>query len=141
MAVDASLIGLKHQASLRVDEPLTVPGVADRFASFADMPPVFATACLVGFIEATCIEALAPYLEAGEGSVGTHVDISHVAATPVGMNVTADVELIRVEGRALHFRVSARDEKDLIGEGEHRRAVIDRARFTARANAKRRVGA
>ena len=137
MAVDASVIGLKHKANLLIDESLTVPRVSDRFKSFGDMPPVFATAFLVGFIEATCIEALAPWLDEGQGTVGTHVDVSHIAATPAGMIVTAEVELIGVEGRALHFRVSARDERDLIGEGEHKRAIIDRDRFMARVNARR----
>ena len=137
MALDASVIGLKHQASLLIDESLTVPHVSDRFKSFEDMPPVFATAFLVGFIEATCIEALAPWLDEGQGSVGTYVDVSHIAATPIGMTVTAEVELIGVEGRALHFRVSARDEGGLIGEGEHDRAIIDRERFMARVNARR----
>jgi fluoroacetyl-CoA thioesterase len=136
MAVDASVIGLKHKASLRIDESLTVPHVSDRFKSFEGMPPVFATAFLVAFIEATCIEALAPWLDAGEGSVGTWVDVSHVAATPVGMTVTAEVELIHVEGRSLHFRVTASDEGGLIGEGEHKRAIIDRERFIARVNSK-----
>jgi fluoroacetyl-CoA thioesterase len=136
MPVDASLVGLCHSATLLVDESLTVPEVSRHFAGFRDMPPVFATAFLVGFIEATCIEALAPWLDAGQGSVGTYVDISHVAATPAGMIVTAEVELIGVEGRSLHFRVSARDERDLIGEGEHRRAIIDRGRFIAKVQEK-----
>lgn len=136
MGLDPSLIGLTHEATLRIDESLTVPRVSDRLEAFQDMPPVFATAFLVGFIEATCIEALAPYLDEGQGTVGTHVDVSHIAATPVGMTVTARVELIALEGRSLRFRVSVRDDRDLIGEGEHARAVIDRERFLARVNGK-----
>ena len=136
MGVDASLVGLRHKAALLVDEGLTVPGVSPHFAGFRDMPPVFATAFLVGFIEATCIEALQPHLAEGEATVGIHVDVSHVAVTPVGMTVTAEVELVEVDGRTLSFRVSARDERDLIGEGVHRRALIDRDRFLARMQAK-----
>ncbi len=136
MGVDASLVGLRHNATQRVDESLTVPQVSDHFAGFRDMPPVFATAYLVGFIEATCIEALQPWLAEGQGTVGIHVDVSHIAATPVGMTVTAEVELIEVAGRSLGFRVSVRDEVDLICEGEYRRALIERERFMARVNGK-----
>ncbi len=128
--------GLRHVETLRVDESLTVPSVSSAFASFADMPPVLATAFLVGFVEWTCIEALRPYLDEGERTVGTHVDVSHVAATPVGMIATAEVELIAVEGRKLRFRVSCQDEEGLIGEGFHERAVIDFAKFMARLSAK-----
>ena len=128
--------GLRHAATLTVDDGLTVPRVSPAFAGFTNMPPVFATAFMVGFIEATCIEALRPYLGEGEGTVGTHVDVSHTAATPVGMRVTAEVELVEVQGRKLRFRVACRDEVDLIGEGFHERALIDRARFVARVAAK-----
>ncbi len=122
--------------SLRVDHTLTVPAVSQAFTGFSDMPPVFATAFMVGFIEWTCIEALRPFLEPHERTVGTHVDVSHSAATPVGMTVTAEVELIAVEGRTLRFKVSCRDEAGLIGEGFHDRAVIDAAKFMARVSAK-----
>lgn len=77
---------------------------------------------------------LRPYLQAGQHTVGTHVDVSHIAATPVGMRVTAEVELIGVEGKALHFKLACRDESGLIGEGTHRRAIIDVARFMQRLN-------
>ena len=73
---------------------------------------------------------------ASQGSVGTHVDISHVAATPAGMTVTATVELIEAEGRSLHFKVSCHDDAGLIGEGTHRRAIIDTERFSQRLEAK-----
>jgi fluoroacetyl-CoA thioesterase len=125
--------GLRHVETLRVDQSFTVPSVSPSFASFADMPPVLATAFMVGFIEWTCIEALRPYLDEGERTVGTHVDISHVAATPIGMTATAEVELIAVEGRKLRFRVSCRDEDGPIGEGFHER---DFAKFMERLSAK-----
>ena len=122
--------------TLKVDESLIVPAVSEHFTGFADMPPVFATAFMVGFIEWACIEAIRPHLEPGEHTVGTHVNVSHMAATPVGMNVTAFVELIAAEGRKLVFRVTCRDEKDIIGEGTHERAIVDIARFATRVAAK-----
>lgn len=130
--------GLTHHESLTVTEALTVPAMSQAFTGFVDMPPVFATAFMVGFIEWTCIEALRPYLTDGQKTVGTHVDVSHVAATPVGMSVTADVELVEVEGRKLRFRVACRDEGGPIGEGFHERVIIDHKRFLARVGAKRR---
>lgn len=110
---DVLKAGLRHSETLRVEASLTVPSVSPKFASFVDIPPVFATAYLVGFVEWVAVEALRPYLEEGESTVGTHVDISHVAATPVGMAVTGEVELIAREGRKLRFRVSCRDEAGL----------------------------
>lgn len=130
-----ALAGLTHRATIEVTPELTVP----RLPAFglADMPPVFATAYMVAFIETTCIAALKPHLAAGQHSVGTHIDVSHLAATPVGMRVTAEVELVFVEGRKLRFKVRCRDDQDLIGEGFHERFVIDVAKFMARLDAKR----
>ncbi|MDW6025116.1 thioesterase family protein [Mesorhizobium sp. BAC0120] len=128
--------GLRHTLSLRIDESLTVPQVSSAFAGFEEMPPVFATAFMVGFIEWACIEALRPFLDLNERTVGTHVDVSHVAATPVGMTATAEIELIAVEGRKLRFKVRCSDEAGLIGEGFHERAVIDRGKFMQRLSEK-----
>lgn len=128
--------GLSHSETMRVEARHTVPAVAPDWPGFADMPPVLATAMMVGFMEQTCITALRPYLQAGQHSVGTHVDMSHVAATPAGMTVTAVVELVGIEGRALTFRVSCRDDAGPIGEGTHRRAVIDVERFMGRLASK-----
>src|SRR5262245_20000128 len=127
--------GIRHTQTLRVDQSLTVPAVSPAFP-FDDMPPVFATAFMVGFIEWACIDALRPYLDAKERTVCTHVDVSHVAATPVGLTVTAEVELVSVEGRKLRFKVACRDDKGPIGDGFHERAVIDLARFMERVAAK-----
>ena len=127
--------GIRHTQTLRVDWSLTVPAVSPAFP-FDDMPPVFATAFMVGFIEWACIEALRPYLDASERTVGTHVDVSHIAATPVGLTVTAEVELTSVEGRKLRFKVACRDDKGPIGDGFHERAVIDLARFMERVAVK-----
>ena len=129
-------VGLRHRQSVAVNAGLTVPNVSTAFGSFTDMPPVFATAFLVGFVEATCIEALRPHLPEGLRTVGIHVDLSHTAATPIGMTVTAEVELVAAEGRRLRFKVACRDDKETIGEGFHDRAIIDAAKFLARVEAK-----
>jgi len=121
--------GLIHSESLTVAERHTVPHVATDWPGFTDMPPVLATAMMIGFVEQTCIQALRPYLAPGQHTVGTHVDISHVAATPVGMTITATIELLKVNGRMLEFRVSCHDEAGLIGEGNHQRAIIGVERF------------
>jgi fluoroacetyl-CoA thioesterase len=127
--------GLRHTQTVTVDHSLTVPAVSPAFA-FGDMPPVFATAFMVGFIEWACIEALRPFLDPNERTVGIHVDVSHVAATPVGLTATADVELVSVDGRKLRFKVACSDDRGPIGEGFHERAVIDLEKFMARVSAK-----
>ncbi len=128
--------GIRHRKALVITEELTVPRVSQAFGNFADMPPVFATALMVGFVESACLDALAPHLAPGQKTVGTHINMSHAAATPVGMTVTADVELVAVEGRKLFFRVICRDDADVIGEGTHERFIIDEARFRDRLAAK-----
>ena len=121
---------------MTVDDTLTVPHLASGIGNLSDMPPVFATAYLVALIEATCIEALQPCLAANQRTVGIHIDASHTAATPVGMQVTAHVELVSVEGRRLRFKVECRDEIETIGAGMHDRAIIDAPKFLARMTAK-----
>ena len=94
------------------------------------MPEVFATGYLVGFLEWACIKALNPHIDwPREQSLGTHININHIAATPPGFEVTAKVRLIDVDGRKLLFEVEAHDGVDLISKGEHGRVVIDRERF------------
>ncbi|MGH6880024.1 MAG: thioesterase family protein [Hypericibacter sp.] len=131
-------IGLRHRESVTVDASLTVPKVSPAFPHFHDMPPVFATAFMVGFVEETCVAALEPHLEPGQRTVGTRVDLSHEAATPIGMTVTVDIELVEVDGKRLRFKVEARDDKDVIGRGHHERFVIDEAKFMARLETKTR---
>ena len=133
---DRLVVGTVHRLQPRVDERLTVPALSGAFAGFTEMPPVFATAFMVGFIEWACVELLRPALPAEFRTVGTHIDVSHVAATPVRMTVTADVELISVEGRKLGFLVRCTDETGLIGEGRHERVIIDAAKFLKRVQAK-----
>jgi fluoroacetyl-CoA thioesterase len=125
-------LGIAKSLQIRVDERFAVPALAAAFTGFHDMPPVFATAFMVGFIEWACIEALADHLGPGQKTVGTHIDVSHIKATPVGMTVTAQVELIAVTGRSLQFRVSCSDEAGLIGDGFHQRTVIEQTKFMAR---------
>jgi fluoroacetyl-CoA thioesterase len=104
------------------------------------MPDVFATGFLVGFLEWACIKAINPYLDwPQEQSLGTHINVSHEAATPAGLEVTAKVKLIAVEGKKLRFEVEAHDGVDLISKGLHERYVINRQKFDERINAKARA--
>lgn len=128
--------GLRHSASMIVRPIHTVPEVDDAWPGFRDMPPVFATAMMVGFIEQTCIEALRPFLRRDQLTVGTRVDVTHVSATPVGCSVTADVEFTGQEGKTFSFRVTCRDSNGLVGEGRHERTLVSRDRFMGRVQAK-----
>jgi fluoroacetyl-CoA thioesterase len=96
------------------------------------MPRVLATGYMVGLFEWTCIELIKPHLDPGEGSLGTHVNFSHVAATPPGFDVVIEATLTAVDGRSLTFEVRGRDDLDLIGEGVHRRAVVSWDRFNGK---------
>jgi predicted thioesterase len=84
---------------------------------------------MVGLMEKTCLESVLPYLEPGQDTVGTRVDVSHCKATPVGMKVRCESELVEIDRRRLVFRVAAYDEQGLIGEGTHERFIIDEERF------------
>jgi fluoroacetyl-CoA thioesterase len=129
-------VGLHHAQTITVDASLTVPSLPAALGDASEMPPVLATACMVAFTEMTCLAALKPYLAPHQRTVGIHVDMSHAAATPIGMQVTAAVELIAVEGRRLRFKVECRDEVEVIGKGFHERAIIDAPKFLARLEAK-----
>ena len=121
--------GLAGTFQYRVPPEKTVPHVYPESAIFRAMPPVFATAYMVGLLEWACMEAMQPHLDAGEQSVGTGIAVTHSAATPPGFTVTVDVTLTRVEGRRLAFSVRAHDGVEVIGEGTHDRFVIERSRF------------
>jgi fluoroacetyl-CoA thioesterase len=129
--------GLRHTETIRVTEALAVPAQAQLFDPLTEMPPVFATAQMIAFVEWACVHALTPYLAPNQRSVGTRVDMTHTAATPIGMLVSAEVELLDIDGRRLRFRAICRDEMETIGEGFHERTVIDHARFTERLRGKR----
>ena len=97
---------------------------------------VLATPVMIGLIEEAALAAVEEALPAGMQSLGTHLDVSHIAATPIGMSVTARAELVSVDGRKLAFKVEARDEKELIGSGTHTRVVVTEDRFVARVGEK-----
>src|SRR5437762_12479682 len=129
--------GLRHTERITVGKALAVPAQAQLFDPSTEMPPVFATAQMIAFVEWTCVHALAPYLAPDQRTVGTRVEMTHIAATPVGMVVTAEVELVEIDGRRFRFQATCRDEVETIGEGFHERMVIDHARFMERLGRKR----
>jgi fluoroacetyl-CoA thioesterase len=100
------------------------------------MPAVFATGYMVGLFEWCCTELLAQHLDDGEGSLGVVVNFTHDAATPPGMIVTVDCEIIEVDGKRVKFTVIGHDGVDKIGGGAHERFVINRAKFDERVAAK-----
>lgn len=128
---DSLVPGIEHELRFVVPSTKTVPHLYPESEEFAGMPEVFATGFMVGFVEWACIRAIGPHLDPGEVSLGVHVDLSHDAATPPGMEVVARVRLEAVEGRALTFSVEADDARERICAGTHRRFVVDRGRFDA----------
>jgi fluoroacetyl-CoA thioesterase len=124
--------GLTHRFTYRVPQNKTVPHLYPEVADFQAMPAVFATGFMVGLMEWTCMQLLAPHLDPGEGSVGVHIDVSHTAATPPGLTVTVEVECAAVEGARVAFKVKAHDGVDPIGEGRHQRYVVAWDKFNAR---------
>ena len=137
MTLEDLKLGLRHTETITVGEALAVPAQAQLFDPSTEMPPVFATAQMIAFVEWTCVHALAPYLSPAQRTVGIRVEMSHIAATPVGMVVTAEVELIKIDGRRFRFRARCRDEMEMIGEGFHERMIVDDARFMERLARKR----
>ena len=130
--------GICYEHRFVIPASKTVPALYPESPEFLAMPDVFATGYLVGFLEWACIMAIKPHLDwPQEQSLGTHINVSHEAATPPGLEVTATVELVAVEGRKLTFKVSAHDGVDLISQGIHERFVIDRARFDGKIGKKR----
>jgi fluoroacetyl-CoA thioesterase len=124
--------GLTHRFRYTVPENKTAPHTYPESPEIAAMPKVFATGFMVVLMEWTCIQLMAPHMEPGEGSVGTHIDVSHIAATPPGLNVTVDVECLAVEGKKCVFRVRAHDGIEVIGEGRHERFVVAWDKFKTR---------
>jgi fluoroacetyl-CoA thioesterase len=97
---------------------------------------VLATPHLIGWLERTARDAIFPLLDKGDDTVGAHVNVYHLAATPIGMNVTFRAEVTSVEDRRINFKVEAFDEKEKIAEGTHQRAIVSVARFATRVQAK-----
>ena len=122
--------GLTGTAELLVGEHHTAPRVG------SGRIRVLATPVMINLIEAAALAAVEQSLPEDHQSLGTLLHVTHVAATPVGMRVRATAEVVRVEGRTIHFRVKAEDEHELIGEGTHERVVVNLQRFDARVQAK-----
>ena len=130
--------GIRYEHRFVVPASKTVPALYAEAEEFLVMPEVFATGFLVGLLEWACIRAINPHLDwPREQTVGTHIDVSHSAATPPGMEVVASVELLSVEGKKLVFGVRAHDGVDVISEGQHERYVIIKERFDAKIEAKK----
>jgi predicted thioesterase len=130
MSVDRILPGLRGSSSLIVGDEHTAPSIG------SGKVRVLATPVMINLIEAAALAAVEHLLQAGYQSLGTHLDVRHIAATPVGMRVTAYAEVVRTEGRTVHFRVEARDERELIGDGSHERVVVNVAKFDQRVQRK-----
>ena len=121
--------GLRYCVTCSVAERTTAPHTYPDVPVTAAMPEVFATGFMIILMERACTALLAKPLGAGEGSVGVHIDVSHIAATPVGMTVTAEAECVQVVDRGVSFKVRAHDGLDPIGEGRHERFVVDWDKF------------
>jgi len=130
--------GISYEHKFTVSHSKTVPALYPESEEFMAMPAVFATGFLVGFLEWACIKAINPHIDwPQEQTVGTYIDVSHEAATPPGLEITATVELIAVEGKKLIFSVEAHDGIDVISKGRHERFVINKEKFDAKVLAKR----
>ena len=123
-------IGLKGKAELVVGEEHTAPKVG------SGRVHVLATPVMINLIEAAALAAVEHLLPPGQQSLGTHLDVRHYAATPVGMRMSAEAELVKIDGRLLTFRVSAADAVELIGDGTHERVVVTLERFDQRVQKK-----
>ena len=98
--------------------------------------PVYATPRMIGMMEYTAWASVEPYMEEGKGTVGTHLDVSHVSASPIGAHIRIESELIEIDRRRLVFRVRAFDDAGLIGEGTHERFIVDNEKFMERTASK-----
>jgi fluoroacetyl-CoA thioesterase len=128
--------GLTHLFAYTVPVAKTVPHLYSESPELSVMPEVFATGFMVGLMEWTCVQLLAPHLDPGEGSLGVHIDMSHKAATPVGFTVTVEAECIEVKGPRAKFSVRAHDGIDEIGSGTHERFIVTWDRFNKSVAAK-----
>ena len=123
--------GAKGSFSLSV----TPDHLANRFKD-ATLPPVLATPVMIMVMENAALNAIKPYLDAGESALGTCVDVRHLAATPAGRRVTGEAEVTKVAGRRIEFRIRATDGTEEIGIGTHERMLIDLEKFSERMKAK-----
>lgn len=128
-------IGLKGHASIVVGEEQTAPRVG------SGRVRVLATPVMINMMEAAALDAIENLLPAGHQSLGTHLDVGHYAATPVGMTLRANAEVTKIDGRNVTFRVEAFDDRERIGDGAHTRVVVNVERFDARIQKKLKGGA
>jgi fluoroacetyl-CoA thioesterase len=126
--------GMTGTAELVVGEQHTAPRIG------SGRIRVLATPVMINLIEAAALAAVEQSLPEEHQSLGTRLNVSHIAATPVGMRVRATAEVVKVEGRTIHFRVRAEDERELIGEGTHERVVVNLERFDKRVQEKANRG-
>jgi fluoroacetyl-CoA thioesterase len=126
-------VGARGTYSLTV----TPAHLANQFKDAA-LPRVFATPMMVTAMENAALNAVRDYLDPGESAVGTLVNVRHIAATPAGHRIMAEAEVTKVDGRRIEFKVSARDEIELIGDGTHERMVVDMNRLDQRLKTKAR---
>jgi fluoroacetyl-CoA thioesterase len=134
---DSLKAGLTFQLKFKVPENKTVPYLFPESPEFQVMPRVFATGFMVGLVEWACIRAVNPHLDwPKEQTVGSGVNLTHSAATPIGLTVTVNIKLEKVEGRKLIFSISANDGVDEISTGMHERYVIDAGRFNDKVSKK-----
>ena len=138
---DSLKIGIQYTHQFVVPQSKTVPALYPEADEFIVMPEVFATGFLVGLLEWACIKLVNPHLDwPQEQTVGTHINVSHQAATPPSLTVTTTVTLIAIEGRKLTFSVEAHDGVELISKGTHERFIINREKFDAKlANKKAKL--
>jgi fluoroacetyl-CoA thioesterase len=130
MREEKIVAGLRGSASLVVGDEHTAPSIG------SGKVRVLATPVMINLIEAAALAAVEHLLPAGYQSLGTRLDVRHLAATPVGMRVTASAEVLRVDGRTVNFKVDARDERELIGDGTHERVVVNVSKFDQRVQRK-----
>jgi fluoroacetyl-CoA thioesterase len=102
------------------------------------LPQVLATPVMILMMENAALNAIRPFLDSGESAVGTAIDVRHLAATPLGHDVRAEAEVVKVDGKRIEFKVSAHDEIEEIGRGTHQRSVIDLRSFNERLAGKSR---
>ena len=123
-------VGVKGSSTVIVDEGNTALAIGSGTLR------VFATPAMIALVESTASRSVAPFLDEGSSTVGTHLDVAHTSATPVGMEVVCETELIEVDRRRLVFSVIVRDAAGEIGSGTHERFIVDNAKFMSKAESK-----
>jgi fluoroacetyl-CoA thioesterase len=124
-------LGAKGSFSLIV----TQDQLANRFKD-ATLPPVLATPVMIMVMENAALNAMKPYLDAGETALGTRVDVRHIAATPAGRRVTGEAEVTKIDGRRIEFTIRATESAEVIGLGTRERVIIDLAKFSQQLKSK-----